>query len=310
MRLINPTKLPSPLEEIATDFAKSVSMRITQANVAEQPTDILFHYTNESALSEIIGTNLFWLTSIYHMDDPNELSFGVNVCRSIFKSLSKSGSQFAKIFCEPFLEKGFVNELKAAVEFYSFSFGKKDDEQQWEDYADNGRGISFGLAPSFFRPANIERPKPEDYIFVGKVAYGEKSANSRHATVIRSAIEIIDRAFRLGTIKGGLEAQAFFRRMAAEMYVELTWNCVTTKSEDWSHQNEIRLLALNRLKQPHLKIHNSLARPRVEIPQPLLRRSLREILVGPKSDAGMEERVCKLLQTYGIPEVEVKRSAH
>ena len=43
--------------------------------------------------------------------------------------------------------------------------------------------------------------------------------------------------------------------------MEILWNCVTTKSEKWSYQNEIRMLAFNKLSQPELEIHNKDVRP-------------------------------------------------
>lgn len=109
--MIDPKNLPAPLEAIATEFGTAVTMRMAQAEAADAPNDTLFHYTNETSLNEIIATNLFWFTSIYHMDDPDELSYGNRVCRSIFKTAYDAGNKFVRMFCEPFLAESFDSEL-------------------------------------------------------------------------------------------------------------------------------------------------------------------------------------------------------
>src|SRR5262249_26340120 len=57
-------------------FQDTCDRRMTKANEANTPREPLFHYTNEKALFSILDSNQFWFTSIYHMDDPEELNFG------------------------------------------------------------------------------------------------------------------------------------------------------------------------------------------------------------------------------------------
>jgi hypothetical protein len=109
-------------------------------------------------------------------------------------------------------------------------------------------------------------------------------------------------------IKDGQEAKLFFQHIAAEMRVETLWNSVTTKDNSWSHQNETRLLALNNLKDPHLTIHNATVKPRLELPQPLLKQSLTEIMIGPNADAGAEIRVRAFLDRNRLSHVPVTHS--
>ena len=87
------------------------------------------------------------------------------------------------------------------------------------------------------------------------------------------------------------DEQNFLREMAAEMYVEILWNSVISKADKWSHQSETRLLAVNDLRNPKIKIHNADQRPRVELPQPLLRKNIVEVMLGPKADEAAKVRV-------------------
>jgi hypothetical protein len=124
----------------------------------------------------------FWFTSIYHMDDPEELNFGFNVARDLFKEATERSKGLARKFCRELGQEGELEKVKEVIAFYSVSFGLRDVGQQWTDYADKGRGVAFGLAPKFFRPARFEdpgNPKPEEEIFYGNVSYGPTDGRAR-----------------------------------------------------------------------------------------------------------------------------------
>ena len=112
----------------------------------------------------------------------------------------------------------------------------------------------------------------------------------------------------LGSLRHASDARIFFGCMAAEMQVEILWNCVTTKENRWRHQKETRLLALNRQRKPRLEIHNADKRPRVEINQPLLKANLAEVMVGAHADANVEDKVRAFLREHGLAEVPVSRT--
>ncbi len=243
------------------------------------------------------------------MDDTEELNFGFDVCRSLLQTNLERADKVERLFIEPLIETGFREEIRSVVEFYSISFGTRDDQKQWARYGDKCKGVAFGLSVDFFQPVALENPKPDELIFFGKVAYGEKSAKAKHSPIIQSTLDFIKREHLAGSIPEGRIAQALFRRLLAEMYVEVLWNCVTSKSDDWRHQNETRLLVLNRLKDPHLTVSNDRDRPYVKIPQPTLKRSLREVMVGPAADEGAEDNVRAILTKQNLGGIPVTRSA-
>jgi hypothetical protein len=302
-------KLSAPIAEAVGKFHEASTRRMAKFNAADEPVEPLFHYTNESALFSIIESEQFWFTSIYHMDDTEELTFGFGVERKLLQEAIASGDKLTRMFCEELADEGDLKRIKQILEFYSVSFGMKDDTKQWEKYADRGRGVALGLAPAFFKPLMTSNPKPEEKIFLGKVGYGEAKARVRHSQVINDAIDTIKRTQAAGVIKDGQEARLFFQHIAAEMRVETLWNSITTKDSSWSHQNETRLLALNNLKMPHLEIHNADKRPRLELPQPLLKQNITELMLGPNADAGAESGVRAFLDRHGLAHVPITRAA-
>jgi hypothetical protein len=150
--------------------------------------------------------------------------------------------------------------------------------------------------------------KPEEMIFLGKVIYGEAATKVRHAGVVDSAIWVVKQAYGTGSVKAEDELE-FLREMAAEMYVEILWNSVTSKAEKWSHQSETRLLAVNDLRNPKIKIHNADQRPRVELPQPLLKKNAVEVMLGPKTDDAAKLRVRNFLDGNQLQHVPVTIAA-
>ena len=243
------------------------------------------------------------------MDDDAELSFGFGVSHALLKAAMEREDVFAKGFLKPLVDDFKFEKIRARFEFYSASFGHKDDRQQWNDSAAGGSGVALGLGPEFFALLKTKDPKPEETTFLGKVFYGEADAKARHAGVIDSAIWTVKQAYRAGLLLNVEDEEEFLHHMAAEMYVEVLWNSVTSKSDKWSHQCETRLLAINDLRNPKLEIHNAEKRPRLELPQPLLKRNIAEVMLGPTADDGAKARVRTFLDEHQLAHVSVTASA-
>jgi hypothetical protein len=295
-------------KKLVSKFNAASIKRMARANAKDVPRQPLFHYTTEQALYSILQSEIFRFTSIYHMDDDAELSFGFRISHDLLNAAMQREDAFGKTFLKPLVDDVTFERIKSRFEFYSASFGQKDDAQQWADYADGGAGVALGLAPGFFALSNPENPKPEEIIFLGKVTYGEASAKVRHAGVIDSAIWSVKEAYRTGLLLREEDEQEFLRHMTAEMYVEILWNSVTSKADKWSHQCETRLLAVNDLRNPKLEIHCP-PHPRVELPQPLLKKNIVEVMLGPKADDAAKARVQTFLDENQLSHVPVTVSA-
>jgi hypothetical protein len=292
-------------EKLADRFNLASVHRMAKGNGRDAPTQPLFHYTSVAALAAIIGSETFWFTSVYHMDDDQELSFGFKISHSLLAAALEREDANVKVFLKPVVEDIGFSRIRNRFEFYSASFGQNDDAKQWADYADGGKGVAIGLAPKFLGFEKKEDFKPEEKIFLGKVEYGEPAAKIRHAAIVDSAVQTIKQAHKQGLLLKAEDEEAFLHLMAAYMFVEILWNSVTTKSDRWSHQIETRLLAVNDLKNPGIEIKNAPARPRVEIPQPLLKTNITEVMMGPTADDDARAKVRKILDDNGLPNVAV-----
>jgi Protein of unknown function (DUF2971) len=296
-------------QKLIEKFHDSSIYRMARGNAKDAPKQPLFHYTTEQALYSIIRSETFWFTSIYHMDDDAELLFGFGVSHALLSAAMERKDVQTNTFLRPLVEDYNFEKVKARFEFYSASFGQKDDAEQWSDYADGGAGVAMGLAPAFFELSNPKDPTPEEATFLGKIIYGETNAKIRHAGVIDSAISVVKQAYRAGLMLKAEDEDEFLRHVAAEMYVEILWNSVTSKAEKWSHQCETRLLAVNNRLNPKIKIHNAENRPRVELPQPLLKRNIAEVMLGPNADDSARLRVRTFLDENQLQHVPVTLAA-
>jgi RNase P protein component len=101
---------------------------MAEANAAAAPKQPLFHYTSENALFSILDSGKFWFTSIYHMDDPEELNFGFSVARELFEEAAKRNN--ARRFCRERAEDGDRKRITELIAFYSVSFGLRDVGKQ------------------------------------------------------------------------------------------------------------------------------------------------------------------------------------
>jgi hypothetical protein len=110
----------SPKAAAAVDALQSTcDRRMARANEAGVPTAPLFHYTNETALFSILDSNQFWFTSIYHMDDPEELNFGFTVARSLFSEAAKRSKGLARRFFAILAADSDLEKLRELIAFYS-----------------------------------------------------------------------------------------------------------------------------------------------------------------------------------------------
>ena len=292
------------------EFHTASMHRMADANTKDAPTEPLFHYTSEQALFSIIKQELLYFTSVFHMDDDEELSFGFGVSRALLKARIIKGQAITNVFLKPLAEGDDLEKIKELFCFYSVSFGQRNDPDQWARYGDSGRGVAVGFRPPFFGIEVKDSYEPDEMIYLGKVAYGEAAAERRHETVIDEALKTFRNAFQQGWLLKENDEIDFMRDLGASMYVEILWNAVNTKTDKWSAQRETRLLAVNNLKKPQRKIHNAPLRPRLELPQPKLKANIAEIIVGPQADSAAEERITEFLHVQNLANVPIIRAVH
>lgn len=108
------------------------------------------HYTSLEGALGILSSGRLWFTERAHLNDPSEISHGVEIARRILFEQRRQ-SDAIRIGCVA--ARVFEN-----FRFFSASFSFLfDDRCQWRHYADKGRGVVLSFKASAF-------DKPKAYI--------------------------------------------------------------------------------------------------------------------------------------------------
>jgi hypothetical protein len=123
-------------EQLFNSFAETL-------NVPWPP--ILYHYTNDIGLRGVLETGTLWLTDMFNLNDPSELSHGISHLVGILNSNAVDGPFEAKNFAQRFDQYLKHGGQRRFAHYFVGSFTEAgDDLGQWRAYADNGRGYALG----------------------------------------------------------------------------------------------------------------------------------------------------------------------
>ena len=78
-------RLPPQLDtrvQTFTQWWRETELELDVANCVRTP---LFHYTDMAGLLGILRTETIWFTSIFHLNDPSELAYGIDIALGILE---------------------------------------------------------------------------------------------------------------------------------------------------------------------------------------------------------------------------------
>jgi hypothetical protein len=106
---------------------------------SQSPPPTIYHYTNEAGLKGILESGTIWLTDIFNLNDPSELSHGFSQAVNIMNGRADDGPPESKLFAKQFSAFGTQGGIQSSAHYFVASFSADGDELgQWRAYADNG----------------------------------------------------------------------------------------------------------------------------------------------------------------------------
>jgi hypothetical protein len=141
---------------------------------SQEPPPVIYHYTNDVGLRGILETGQLWLTDIFSLNDPSELSHGFSHAIKVMHERTANGPPESKAFAKKFAAYPLL-EIQESTPFFMCSFSScGDDLGQWRAYADNGRGYALGfdakaLEAGFTRDGATQIPNSSTF----PVTYGD-----------------------------------------------------------------------------------------------------------------------------------------
>lgn len=270
-------KFDEDADQIITSFVRTME--------ASQPPPTIYHYTNDVGLRGILETGQLWLTDIFNLNDPSELSHGFSHVVNILKSKALDGQPESTIFTqqiEAFLTQGGI---QAAAHYFVCSFSSTgDDLGQWRAYADNGRGYALGFDAMALEAAYTKIPNNSTF----RVNYKDDKLAELDG-------RLVERMFRLISLPRGkaLSSDGVHEYMG-ELRALLAKHTLLVglffKHEAYNNEQEYRFIQIHRggsMPAPEVKFRSrpySLVRYREFDWRSLAAGALKEIVIGPAAD--------------------------
>ncbi len=158
-----PPDMASELQKFDQD-AEQMIVSFVEGIEAQPRPPIIYHYTNDVGLKGIVESGKIWITDIFSLNDPSELSHGFSHAVNILKSKATDGPPESKTFSrlvEAFSTHGGIH---AAAHYFVSSFSSNgDDLGQWRAYADNGRGYALGFDTAILENSFIKDSASPDW---------------------------------------------------------------------------------------------------------------------------------------------------
>jgi hypothetical protein len=279
----------------------------------------LYHYTDARGLKGIIESETIWFTDYRHLNDPSELTHGMEMARDVMNNSRGREDAHGREFLDCLADMLSTKNFSGRFEFFIASFSRDRDElSQWRAYADNGRGYAIGFARRVFR-IEENRPdlKPNEKTFVGPVLYDIGEVMERHALAIDEAVAIFLEAVNANAdvVKDETIRDDFIQQLCRDIIsAPLIGNCLTSKHPAYKREKEVRLLMLNQRNNlmPYIKtrLRGSEIVPYIPHPQPIREPGIiAEIVVGPAAGPDAERTVRTMLDSFSIdPKIPIGRS--
>jgi hypothetical protein len=226
--------------------ADEIIQSIGRALNAREPPPIIYHYTNDAGLRGILENGTLWLTDIFDLNDPSELSHGFSHAVSILSNKAADGHRWTKVFAQAF-EK-FRGELQASAHFFVGSFSSvEDDLGQWRAYADNGRGYTLGFDTKMLETAFV--------------AAGDNYSNNTFPVTYDDAQlggihhQFVEMIFPLITLPNGRQLShnvttEYLTELRVVLAKQVAQSVLFYKHEAYSNEQEYRFLQLHRADVP------------------------------------------------------------
>lgn len=292
------------------DWWKSVREFLDESEKIKAP---LYHYTSMAGLVGILEKKSIWFTSMFHLNDPTELRYGIEVACSVLEQEAQNGDDSIKFFCTRITET-LRSQVSKRFGYYIACFSQDSDELgQWRAYADDGRGVAIGLNPRLFQGSRSSpaSPKPNETFYSARVVYERNQLESELRDPIQKAISVIEATRSKKLISSEKEGFAFYGEIFVSLTAPLLMACATSKHRAYSAEREVRLIMMNDKERLAPYISTRIRRSELVpyITSPFLERAsdVTEIVIGPAATADTEDAIQSLLLSLKI-DVPVRRS--
>jgi hypothetical protein len=272
--------------------------------------ETIYHYTNDAGLRGVLEAGTLWLSDIFSLNDPSELSHGVSHAVKILNQKAESGPDETKVFArhfEEFHERG----MEGSAHYFVCSFSEDGNELgQWRAYADDGRGYAIGfdgkaLEAAFTQDNGVAIPNNSTH----HVLYDDAQLASIHRAMIDELFALI--SLPRGKGMSGESINAYMKELSISLSLYALRASLFFKHEAYMNEREFRFIQIHRADIPPPEVKRRYrAYELVKYREFDWRRtaagSLKRVVVGPATDGRKGERFATdCLAAFHTGKVEV-----
>jgi len=291
------------LEQLTDDLnALADTLAEPDAVRSDNPPATLFHYTGPQALLGMLGTRRLWASDALHMNDTQELKFGLDALGDVIDELVSSGAKesSAGIFL---LQESKKHLRPKPCETFIACFSQKPDVlSQWRAYASDGLGYAIG-----FSVAGLKKiPAPAGWRGVGPRLVQVNYKPKAHRAALKEVVTpIFERVEAFWATNPGDQAKSAALTHGASLLRHVLGPLLTQlKNPGFEEEAEWRLV-LDWRDGPMFKPTSAAFRasrfgltPYVELP--FRREDVAEIVHGPRHDP-----LCMLVTEVALAKYDI-----
>jgi Protein of unknown function (DUF2971) len=284
--------LPADLTDAINKYDQKANSFVEALMKFENKTkpELIFHYTDDVGLKGILETGVLWVSDLFHLNDPSELTHGFSLSVDVLKNKT-TGINDEEV-------RAFVSDfnrfrIEEAAHFFVCCFsGNGDDLGQWRAYADNGQGYALGFQRDLLEEAFIA----EDNCHTFPITYNDTELKELQEKIVEYLIEVISLATQNGY---GEKIRAEYRNTLSTFHaLNSIAGVIVFKHEAYAHEKEYRFLEIHRrtLKPPGVKYRMrpySLVRYKEFHWRKTTPQVLKKIIIGPSADKLRAHRFAK-----------------
>jgi Protein of unknown function (DUF2971) len=275
---------------------------------------LVYHYTNDAGLRGILETGRLWLSDIFSLNDPSELSHGVSHTVKILNAKAENGPPESKTFAKHFASF-YEGGMEGSAHYFVCSFSSDgDDLGQWRAYADNGRGYALGfdgvaLEDAFTKKNGAPIPNNSTH----HVTYNDAALIDIHRRMIEKMFGLI--SLPRGKRMSAASINEYMKELSITLSLHALRASLFFKHEAYENEKEFRFLQIHRADLPAPEVKRryrsyELVKYREFDWRQVQSRALKQIVVGPAADSRKATRFAKeCLAAFNSGAVEVTQSA-
>lgn len=307
------TNIPQDMDDALTKFdatAEKIVKSFLDTIESREPPEIIYHYTNDVGLRGILETGQLWLSDIFNLNDPSELSHGFSHAVNILNDKAAKGPPESQVFAKHFAAF-HQGGMQGSAHYFVCSFSADgNDLGQWRAYADNGRGYALGfdakaLEDVFTNENGVAIPNNSTF----PVTYKDVVLAELHRQMIDSMFDLI--SLPHGKNLESASLHAYMKELSVTLSVHVLRAALFFKHEAYRNESEYRFLQIHRADVPPPEVKRryrsyELVKYREFDWKRLQAGALKQIVVGPAADPAKATRFAKdCLAACNVGNVEV-----